>query len=176
MLLSIRLLNVCCHVFFCTGSPLCLPACAHDTSSVADRQFCRQHFFCCLCVSDCSQPPSHRTYVVRQSLHNAGVSGIQNRAVMSKLHFRSSEEDASKNPTVKVASTSSNRASPGANGASPGSSRAGEEKPATMTITLSADSAQRLKAQAAESGLHQSDSGLASKLVLGCKISQRIAF
>ena len=136
----------------------------------------RNIFFCCLCVSDCSQPPSHRTYVVRQSLHNAGVSGIQNRAVMSKLHFRSSEEDASKNPTVKVASTSTNRASPGANGASPGSSRAGEEKPATMTITLSADSAQRLKAQAAESGLHQSDSGLASKLVLGCKISQRIAF
>lgn len=32
-----------------------------------------------------------------------------------------------------------------------------------MTITLSSDSAQRLKAQAAESGLHQSDSGLARK-------------
>ena len=32
-----------------------------------------------------------------------------------------------------------------------------------MSIVMSADSAQRLKAQAAESGLHQSDSGLASE-------------
>ena len=109
-------------------------------------------------------------------MHSAGVSGIQNRTVANKLYSRSSEEDVAKNPAVKVASTSTNRASPGANGASPGSSRAGEEKPATVTITLSADSAQRLKAQAAESGLHQSDSGLASKLVLGCKVSQSIAF
>lgn len=108
-------------------------------------------------------------------MDNAGVSGMQNRTAATKLHSRSSEEDASKNPTVKGASTSTSRASPGANGASPGSSRAGEEKPATVTITLSADSAQRLKAQAAESGLHQSDSGLASKMVLGCIISQRFA-
>ncbi len=127
--------------------------------------------FCCLCVSPCLQSPLHNAAVERQSVHNAGVSGMQNRTVASKLHSRSSEEDVAKNPAVKVASTSSSRASPGANGASPGSSRAGEEKPATVTITLSADSAQRLKAQAAESGLHQSDSGLASKLVLGCTTS-----
>ncbi|KAL0045119.1 hypothetical protein WJX82_008943 [Trebouxia sp. C0006] len=93
-----------------------------------------------------------------------GVSGMQNRTIATKLHSRSSKEDVAKNPMVKVASTSTSRASPGANGASPGSSRAGEEKPATVTITLSADSAQRLKAQAAESGLHQSDSGLARVL------------
>lgn len=33
---------------------------------------------------------------------------------------------------------------------------------------MSAESAQRLKAQAAESGLHQSDSGLASECNSGC--------
>lgn len=33
---------------------------------------------------------------------------------------------------------------------------------------MSAESAQRLKAQAAESGLHQSDSGLASEFDFGC--------
>ncbi len=150
---------------------LCLPACARDTSSVTDRQIMSANIiFCCLCVNDCLQFSLHNISV-SQLVHRAGVSGIQNRTVASKLHSRSSEEDAAKNPAVKVASTSTSRASPGANGASPGSSRAGEEKPATVTITLSADSAQRLKAQAAESGLHQSDSGLASKLALGC--SQR---
>ena len=118
----------------------------------------------------------HSAAAERQSVDNAGVSGVQNRTIATKLHSRSSKEDVAKNPMVKVASTSISRASPGANGASPGSSRAGEEKPATVTITLSADSAQRLKAQAAESGLHQSDSGLASKLVLGCTVSQRLAF
>ena len=32
-----------------------------------------------------------------------------------------------------------------------------------MSVVMSAESAQRLKARAAESGLHQSDSGLASE-------------
>ncbi|KAL0025629.1 hypothetical protein WJX79_010618 [Trebouxia sp. C0005] len=93
-----------------------------------------------------------------------GLPDIKSRTVATKLHSGSSEEDAAKTPAVKVASTNTSRAAPGASGASLGSNRAGEEKPATVTITLSADSAQRLKAQAAESGLHQSDSGLARVL------------
>lgn len=47
---------------------------------------------------------------------------------------------------------------------SPPVSRGAGDRQATVSIVMSADSAQRLKAQAAESGLHQSDSGLASKL------------
>ncbi len=159
---------MCCstqaHRFVCQHALVTLPL-------LQTGKLCLQtsSFAVCLSVPACN--PLRIALLLRQSVHNAGVSGMQNRTVATKLHSRSSEEDAAKNPTVKVASTSTSRASPGANGASPGSSRAGEEKPATVTITLSADSAQRLKAQAAESGLHQSDSGLASKLVLGC--SQR---
>lgn len=41
--------------------------------------------------------------------------------------------------------------------------RGGAETNATISVVMSAESAQRLKAQAAESGLHQSDSGLASE-------------
>ena len=88
-----------------------------------------------------------------------------------KLESRSSQEKINQSSQASGA----NKASPGGNGASPpargasqhlheaflAASGAAEGKPATMTITLSSDSAQRLKAQAAESGLHQSDSGLA---------------
>lgn len=44
--------------------------------------------------------------------------------------------------------------------------RGSGEKQATVSVVMSAESAQRLKAQAAESGLHQSDSGLASESYL----------
>ena len=79
---------------------------------------------------------------------------------------------------VPAGATPASRSPPGSNRASEGklelqgsrgergsppAATMGGEKQATVSIVMSADSAQRLRAQAAESGLHQSDSGLASK-------------
>ena len=99
-----------------------------------------------------------------ESMHDScllyiGASG-------SKLDRRASQEAAghSRQHSAAVrASQNGNGASPAVNRAASSSPTANNEKPATVSITLSADSAQRLKAQAAESGLHQSDSGLASE-------------
>ena len=86
---------------------------------------------------------------------HASASGSQSRAAL--------DSQASQGEEGRRASSGANGASLTSNGASPHANGAVEEKPATVSITLSADSARRLKAQAAESGLHQSDSGLASK-------------
>ena len=102
-----------------------------------------------------------------QQLCAAGAPGSQSRATDAKLDPHSAEEEAGRNsqsPTAKEALPSTNAASQAADKASQSTSGAVSDKPATTSTMLSSDSAQWLKAQAAESGLHTSDSGLASKL------------
>lgn len=97
----------------------------------------------------------------------AGASGSQTRATDIKLDSHSSEEEAGRNsqsPTAQETVPCTTAASQAADGASSNTNGAVSDKPATTSTILSSDAAQRLKAQAAESGLHTSDSGLASKL------------
>ena len=93
----------------------------------------------------------------------------------SKLEGRSSQEEVSQSGQssgVDLASSGAHGPSPVAAGtsgtvmgASPGVGGVAAPETATVSITLSADSAQRLKAKAAESGLHRNDSGPAGELV-----------
>ena len=93
------------------------------------------------------------TFFVGATPASKAASGSLNRRSESKLDSRASRESLGS----ELQGSKANRGSP------PTNSRGGRGNEATMSVVMSAESAQRLKARAAESGLHQSDSGLASE-------------
>lgn len=114
-----------------------------------DHPFC---FFYLFKYLSCSRRGSV-TFLAGATPASKAASGSLNRLPESKLDTRASREFMG----TEVQGSRADRGPP------PTSSRGGVEKGTTISVVMSAESAQRLKAQAAESGLHQSDSGLASE-------------